>query len=88
MTNAPESIVAAKLRALYEYEDESFHQQVVRFCHFLESTHGNLHSYYLYHLLIGSTPPDDLSHYDLPGADSIDRFISDHYERLTLCGAA
>lgn len=34
-------------------------------------------SYLLFHLLIGSTPPYDLSLFDFPGDDSVEKFIKE-----------
>ena len=40
----------------------------------LESKYPDLRTYALYHLLIGSTPPDGIQNFDLPGGE-IEKFI-------------
>ncbi|MEO8637302.1 MAG: hypothetical protein ABI430_00170 [Candidatus Taylorbacteria bacterium] len=46
----------------------------------------NIYKYYLYYILIGSTPSNRLypvKECDFPGDDSIEEFIRTRYERLT-----
>ncbi|WOO40109.1 hypothetical protein [Rubellicoccus peritrichatus] len=73
-----------KLEFLYEWEEVHFHKKVLDFVQlFKEIAPEHLWNTYLYHVLIGSTPPDDVQHHDLEEEDfSIARFIDHEFERL------
>lgn len=73
-----------KLEFLYEWEEVHFHKKVLDFVHmFKEVAPEQLWDTYLYHVLIGSTPPEGVRNHDLREEHfSIARFIDHEFERL------
>jgi len=62
------------LMELYELEDPSIPDEVLRFAFLISVKYENCLSFRLYHLLIGSTP-EDCDRLDFDGKDSVLRFV-------------
>lgn len=67
-----------KLRPIINkaYENEKEYSIIVNFAKKLQNKHPDYQNYRLYHLFIGSTPPEDCPKFDFEGEDSIEKFLT------------
>ena len=64
---------AASNTKLFEFQDK-----LVEYANYIKTKYPNWNNYIVFHILIGSTPPDDnpnLTKYDFPEDDSVEKFI-------------
>lgn len=58
------------------YDDDDKYQKLYKFAQGLKAKYKDYDDYRLYHLLIGSTPPEEgLTKIDFQGDDSVEKFI-------------
>lgn len=69
-----------KLLALYALDGEAFHRRVIAFDHYLREFAPDIfEDVFLYHVLVGNTPPQGVAHFDFPGRMSIAAFIDGEF---------
>ncbi|WOO42569.1 hypothetical protein [Rubellicoccus peritrichatus] len=68
---------------LYEFSSFRIHGDIVMFSRFLQRHEDDLESCLLYHVLVGSTPPESCTFLDLDGEYSIELFIREAWMALS-----
>lgn len=71
-----EQIIAElkELKAVLWKKPENY-ERCAAYANELKTRHDDFMNYKLYHFLIGSTPPEYATEFDLPGEDSIEIFF-------------
>lgn len=77
------SILRSMLKDLYQFNTIRFHGDVVGFTRELKKQECNWYECALYHLLVGSTPPDSCILFDIEGEYSIERFIRESWAAIS-----
>ncbi len=72
-----ENLILEELTVLRDklWESDAGYDECVSFAKKLLEKYPDARKYKLLHLLIGSTPSDDVTKFDFPGEDSIETFI-------------
>lgn len=77
-----------KLANLYDATGYAVHDEILRFSYQLELKYTRAKECMLFHLIIGGTLPPRAAIYDLPGSDSIERFVDKLYAKYYSTGVA